>query len=216
MAIEIKFVKIFVEGDGDRAFIRDILKMWYNVILSDDQLKEVVIICKGYNQISKHIDEFRQIEIGQKREGGKNIVIFDADYEGVELDHGLKNKIEYLKNVKNKFGLKFETFLFPDNQKDGTLETMLESCINQKHKGIMECWQNLEECVKSKGDYTMPADKSKIYVYLECLHSSSKKEKDKIKDSNRNYTLTDIWIIDYDSNPFLQRLKSFFDEHLSN
>jgi hypothetical protein len=73
MAIDIKQIKIFVEGDGDKIFIRDILKLWYRINLTNDQLKEVVVICKGYNQIKNHVDEFQQIEVGQKREGGINV-----------------------------------------------------------------------------------------------------------------------------------------------
>jgi len=216
MAIDIKLVKIFVEGDGDQVFIRDILKLWYNITLTKDQLKEVVIICKGYNKISNQIDEFKQLEIGQKREGGKNLIIFDADYTGREEDHGFKNKKKYLDNIMQELGINFDLFLFPNNQNDGTLETMLESCMNPEHSGIMDCWKNMEICVDGKGNYTIPADKSKIYVYLECLHGITNKEKDKIKDPNRDFTLDDKWVINCENNPFLKELKDFFDASLNN
>lgn len=215
MAIGIKQIKIFVEGDGDKIFIRDILKLWYDINLTNDQLKEVVIICKGYNQIKNHVDEFQQIEIGQKREDGKNVIIFDADYSGRELDHGFEEKKKYIDHCKAELNIDFDLFLFPNNQNDGTLETMLESCINPEHSGIMECWESMEKCVNDKGKYTIPADKSKIYVYLECLHGISKKEKEKIKDPNRDFTMKDKWKIDYTNNPFLKELKIFLDAYLA-
>lgn len=214
MAIDIKQIKIFVEGEGDKIFVRDILKLWYGINLTNDQLKEVVIICKGYNQIKNHVDEFQQIEVGQKREGGKNIMIFDADYSGREKDHGFEEKKKYISKVKAELNIDFDLFLFPNNKNDGTLETMLESCINPEHSGIMECWENMEECVKVKGKYTIPADKSKIYVYLECLHGISNQEKEKIKDPNRDFTMNDKWKIDYTDNPFLKELKIFLDAYL--
>jgi len=215
MALDIKLMRIFVEGDGDKVFIRDILKLWYGINLTNDQLKEVVVICKGYNQIKNHVDEFQQIEIGQKREGGKNIIIFDADYTGREKDHGFQEKKKYIDQVKTELNIDFDLFLFPDNKNDGTLETMLESCINPAHSGIMECWKNMEGCVKGKGNYTIPADKSKIYVYLECLHGVNNKEKEKIKDPNRDFTMNDKWEIDYNKNPFLKELKKFLDAFLA-
>jgi hypothetical protein len=216
MAIDFQRNKIFVEGDADKIFIRDIFKLWYKIELSSIQLNEFVIICDGYSQIEKQKDQFKQTEQGQKREGGKNLVIFDADYVGGEAEHGIENKRKYLESIKNDLSIEFEVFLFPDNQKDGTLETILESCINPKHKGIIDCWYALEECIKSKGGYTIPADKSKIYVYLECLHGKSRAEKNKIKDQKRDFTLNEDWLIDCNNNPFLERLKSFFDEHLNN
>jgi predicted peroxiredoxin len=214
MAIDFRLVKIFVEGDGDKVFIRDILKKIYNVSFTNEQLKEVIIICKGYNQLSKQIDELKQIGIGEKREGGVNLVIFDADYTGREASHGYKNKKEYLEIEKKELGVEYELFLFPNNELDGTLETILESCIHPKHVGILDCWKSMETCVNEKGNYTAPADKSKIYNYLECLHGISNKEKDKIKDPNRDFTLEDKWVLDFNSNTFLNKLKDFFTENI--
>jgi hypothetical protein len=39
----------------------------------------------------------------------------------------------------------------------------------------------------------MPARKSKIYVYLEVLLGKTGKEKDKVKDRNRDFTNSDHW-----------------------
>jgi hypothetical protein len=122
---------------------------------------------------------------------------------------------KYIDQVKAELNIDFNLFLFPNNKNDGTLETMLESCINPEHAGIMECWESMEKCVNGKGKYTIPADKSKIYVYLECLHGISNKEKEKIKDPNRDFTMTDKWRIDYTDNPFLKELKIFLDVYLA-
>jgi len=213
MAIDIKLLKIFVEGDGDKVFVRDILKLWYGINLNKDQLKELIVICKGYNQINNQIDEFKQIGVGEKREAGKNLIIFDADYNGREVNHGFTNKVAYLKGEGVKLGIDFELFLFPNNHDDGTLETMLESCINPQHVGIMECWEGFESCVQAKGRYTIPANKSKMYVYLECLCGNSNSEKEKIKDPNRDFTLTDKWVIDDKTNAFLGALKNFLNQY---
>lgn len=214
MAIDFSKIKFFIEGKGDKAFIRDILNLWYGAEFSKARLNELILDCEGYANLSLHIDEFQQVNEGKKREGGINIVIFDADITGREAFHGFNEKLAYLNAKKNELGINFETFLFPDNAKDGTIETLLETCIHPDHKGILDCWHEFENCVNGKGEYTIPADKSKIYVYLECLHGITNAEKEKIKDPKRDFTLTDKWILDHTQNPTLANLKTFLDNHL--
>ena len=178
------------------------------------QLKELIIICNGYNQIFNHKNIFEQININGIREGGSNIIIFDADYTGFEKDHGYANKTKYLDEQKLKLGIDFDLFLFPNHKDDGTLETILESCINPANKEILDCWNNFEECVSIKNNsYTIPADKSKIYVYLECLSGRTNEEKEKIKDRNRDFKLTNNWIIDAKENQNLAILKTLLDKY---
>ena len=104
MGIDLKLIKFFVEGDGDKVLVRDLLKIWYGIELNKEQLRELIIICKGYNQLDKQIDEFRQIEVGQKRDGGANIIVFDADYTGREEDHGYAKKNRIFREEKNRIG----------------------------------------------------------------------------------------------------------------
>jgi hypothetical protein len=215
MAIDFSNIKIFVEGTGDKAFIRDILKLWYKLELSKKELDELILDCKGFAKMELHLDEFQQINKGQKREGGVNIVIFDADSTGNGAFHGFNDKLLYLEAKKKELGINFETYLFPDNATDGTIETLLETCINPVHQNILDCWHDFETCVNSKGEYNTPANKSKIYVYLECLHGNTKSEKEKLKDHNRDFTNKDIWQMDdYNDNPSLLKLKQFLDNQL--
>lgn len=215
MAVDIKLVKFFVEGDADKVFVRDLIKLWYNITLTKEQLKELIVKCDGFTQIGKHLDEFKQTELNGKRAGGINIVLFDADIKGGGEYHGFDEKLKYLEGRRAELGVEFDIFLFPNNKDDGTLETLLESCICQEHKSIMDCWEGFETCVTEKGKYTIPANKSKIYVYLECLHGTSNSEKDKIKDPNRDFTLTDKWTIDETTNPYLSVLKGLLDKYLA-
>lgn len=215
MAIDFKQIKFFIEGDGDWVLVRDLLKLWYGLELSKEGLKSLLIICGGYNGINSQADEFRQTNVGQKREGGKNIVIFDADFSERAEHHGFKEKTAYLEQKKNELNIEFETFLFPNNANDGTIETLLETCINPAHLGIMDCWNGFEVCVRSLSErYTIPAGKSKIYVYLECIHSAIDGKKEKIKDKDRDFTEIDKWVMDYNKNPYLKKLKTFLDGHL--
>ena len=213
MGLDIRQLNIFVEGDADRVFIRDVLKVFYQISLNESQLKETVFVCKSYNNLKHHKDEFLKVNVGGKKEGGRNVVIFDADITGNAENNGFESKCNYLDNIKAELEVNFDYYLFPDNFLDGTLEIFLEACIPDKHQRLMSCWNDLEKCV-SMDAYTIPADKSRIYFYLECLHGHTANEKGKIKDPNRNYTDENLWIFDFVNSNTVKRLKEFLDIYL--
>lgn len=106
-------------------------------------------------------------------DGGVNLVIFDAD------DDCEKRRKELLE-WKNKVGVEFELFLFPDDKAAGELEDLLEQIINSDNRPVMNCWRMYEDSLKDiilpwKGGMplTIPAKKTKIYAYLEVLLGDS-------------------------------------------
>lgn len=215
MEVGIRIVKFFVEGKSDKVFLRALLKLLYKIELNEEQWNEVIIVCGGHDGIPKQKHEFLEVNPGGKREGGNNIVLFDADYTATEKNHGFANKSMFLETIKNDFGLTFEYYLFPNNKDDGTLETLLKTCINPESEDIMSCWGNFEQCLEHSGKgFTLPAEKSRIYVYLECLHGTTKADKNKIKDLNRDFTDQRLWSFDFANNNDLIRLKTFLDKHL--
>lgn len=217
MAIDFTKIKFFVEGNGDQVFLRDILSIKFGSIFSKKRLEELIIIADGYSGIKNQIDEFKQIEKDKKREGGINIVIFDADYKNEkEATHGFKEKIAFLEGIKKEFDITFEYFLFPDNANDGTLETLLEHCIHPDNIEVLDCWRGFEQCIESKNKgYTIPANKTKIYAYLECLYGDTKDEKKKVKDPNRDFTEKDKWVFDEIKDGSFKEMFDFLNLHLS-
>lgn len=144
--------------------------------------------------------------------GGINLVIFDADED---YDMRVKDII----NWKIENNLDFELFLFPNNSLPGELEDLLEHIINANNRPILDCWESYEKELKvldipgrTPPPLTTPAKKSKIYGYLEALLFTSNKEKEKIKDRNRDYLNTLHWNLDASS---LEPLKAFLLKHLS-
>lgn len=55
----------------------------------------------------------------------------------------------------------------------------------------VDFWDNIPYSVSSP--LTIPAKKTKIYVYLETLSGKSRHHKKQIKDANRNYENTLHW-----------------------
>ncbi len=93
----------------------------------------------------------------------KTLIIFDTnkDYES--------NKKEILKVVsKTKQTISEEQiFLFPNNQDDGDLETLLLEIA--KHDEFLKCFEGYLECIKSKEHYKPIKNirKNMLYAYLE-------------------------------------------------
>lgn len=200
----VRSIQIFVEGESDIRLIGQAVCHWFGYSLKKEELKKT----DGWTIIqsdSEKGEALRQQMKYHSDNGGINLMVFDAD-----------NNIEQRRNEilrwKEEFGLEFELFLFPDNQSYGAVEDLLMQCINPKNQPVVDCWRSYVGCLKTKQiegrelPLTVPARKSEVYCYLETLLGDTKKEKELIKDRNRNFLNKDHWDIDC---PVIQPLKEF-------
>ncbi len=204
----IRPIQIFVEGDSDIQLIRQAVKYWFGYSLIDEELKK----SNGWTTIqsnSKDGEEIRQQMKYNSDNGGVNLIVFDADKE-------MGQRRSEVLQWKNDYNLDFELFLFPDNQNNGAVEDLLMNCINPKNQPIVDCWKSYVTCLKTKKienrnqPLTIPARKSEVYCYLETLLGETNKEKELIKDKNRNFLNTDHWDMDC---PAIQPLKEFLQPY---
>ncbi|PUD22233.1 DUF3226 domain-containing protein, partial [Helicobacter pylori] len=111
-----KEILIFVEGPSDKVSLEVYLYFLEDLPIKNFKVKDV----KGKDNLSKRLLEIEKYD--------KTLIIFDADknYES--------NKKEILKVVsKTKQTISEEQiFLFPNNQDDGDLETLLLKIANHK------------------------------------------------------------------------------------
>ncbi|WRD00296.1 hypothetical protein E5K75_01980 [Helicobacter pylori] len=148
-----KEILIFVEGPSDKVFLEVYLYFLEDLPIKNFKVQNI----KGKDNLSKRLLEIEQY--------AKTLIIFDADkdYES--------NKKEILKVVsKTKQTISEEQiFLFPNNQDDGDLETLLLEIA--KHTKFLKCFEGYLECIKSK-EYYKPIKnirKNMLYAYLEAL-----------------------------------------------
>jgi hypothetical protein len=140
-----------------------------------------------------------------------NLVVFDADTD-------FEKRKKEIENWKIEKELSFELFLLPNNKDIGALEDMLENIILDNNQPIFECWNRYERCLQSKTiegrtqELTTPAKKTKIYGYLEALLGTTKQEKEKIKEKERDYKNEEHWNLD---SAYLSSLKDFLLAHLA-
>ncbi|WQS12609.1 hypothetical protein KVC03_05315 [Helicobacter pylori] len=151
-----KEILIFVEGPSDRFFLEVYLLYLYfqeKFPIKNFKVQNV----DGKDNLSKRLLEIEKYD--------KTLIIFDADkdYES--------NKKEILKVVsKTKQTISEEQiFLFPNNQDNGDLETLLLKIA--KHEEFINCFESYLDCIKKKEHYKPIKNirKSKWYAYLEAL-----------------------------------------------
>lgn len=194
---------IIVEGLADLVFF----EQYYRHLFGKPAPKGFVFKTDGKDNLPKFANQMRTMSAN----GGINLVVFDADDD-------IEARRKELLAIKDQFGVEFELFLLPNNKETGALEDMLENIINPNNKPIFECWEGYEkELVKldipgrTPPPLTTPAKKTKIYGYLEAYHGETKREKELIKEANRNYADPRLWNLDAEH---LGALKGFLESYL--
>ncbi|RVZ58814.1 hypothetical protein EC568_00440 [Helicobacter pylori] len=164
---------IYTEGKSDKNFLSWCLDVWKNEDHFDQAHFDIIHV-EGKNNLFS--DEFcKRIEniLNNKDQAYKQVcIIFDADIkeENQESDAGFDNKLKHIRKEFKEKGTDFQKeqiFLFPNNQDDGDLETLLLEIA--KHDEFLKCFEGYLECIKSK-EYYKPIKnirKNMLYAYLE-------------------------------------------------
>ncbi|MDU9789365.1 DUF3226 domain-containing protein [Helicobacter pylori] len=208
---------IFVEGPSDKVFLEVYLYFLEDLPIKNFKVQNI----KGKDNLSKRLLEIEKYD--------KTLIIFDADkdYES--------NKKEILKVVsKTKQTISEEQiFLFPNNQDDGDLETLLLEIA--KHTKFLKCFEGYLECIKSKEHYKPIKNirKNMLYAYLEVFElqkffqykwdTNNKKneenividDKGKIKEEHQEEYEKLKEVIDFKSKSLIP-LKNFLEKSTEN
>lgn len=188
-------------------FVHDYLKHLKEDI-SDDDFE--IIDVGGKDKLRLFDNQMREAT----KNGEKNIVVFDCDYEAT--GGGLNNRKSTFEALKVSLGVNFDYFLFPNNQDEGAFEEMLLHVINPRHKGVLECFENYENCMKCRNEsmggdcYDMPNVKAKIYTYITSFKRSNSGI-GSVKSGNWDFGNTEYWDLDSE---YLNPLKSFLEQYL--
>ncbi|WQZ66373.1 hypothetical protein KVK90_01770 [Helicobacter pylori] len=212
-----KEILIFVEGPSDKVFLEVYLYFLEDLPIKNFKVQNI----KGKDNLSKRLLEIEKYD--------KTLIIFDADkdYES--------NKKEILKVVsKTKQTISEEQiFLFPNNQDDGDLETLLLEIA--KHDEFLKCFEGYLECIKSKEHYKPIRNirKNMLYTYLEVFElqkffqykwdTNNKKneeniiidDKGKIKEEHQEEYEKLKEVIDFKSKSLIP-LKNFLEKSTEN
>lgn len=143
-------------------------------------------------------------------EGGKNLIIFDADT--TKRGDGYENTKQRIAHETFDDGVTIDgIFLFPNNQDDGTFENLLEHLIPEgKHKVFLDCFSDYAKCLGT--EYKTPGVKDKMYEYISLQKGLTKKLKNEIKRGHWLWDNPEYWNLDAD---YLNPLKDFLAQHFS-
>jgi hypothetical protein len=218
--MEISKIKIFVEGKDDQALIRDALKLWYKIEINESQLNELIVKTNGYTNIPLLLNDFNEVDKGNKRESGVNILIFDADETGMDDKFNHKNdeyggflrKTHYLEKQKSELSINFEYYLFPKNEDEGCLEDFLRGI--SEYQDFYTCWDEMNLCLARYSKFSLPNKKGMIYSYIDSMFLPTNNEKEKMKkyQSSKDF-INNFWDLNPETNVFAAKLKSFLDNN---
>lgn len=200
-------VIIIVEGVADIRFVQDYISLLFGEDLKE---KSEILSAGGWTKLDSDSAFVQQLNQNSDN-GGVNLIIFDADAD-------CKARRKEILDWKESNNLDFELFLFPNDTDPGALENLLERIINQKNAPIFDCWEKYEIClgfIRIEGrsePLTRPAIKTKIYGYLEALLGESLKQKEQIKERERNYKNPDHWNLEAEA---ITPLREFLLANLS-
>ncbi len=211
-------IKIFCEGITDQVFIADCIEHFYNItfqretkhnnkdkldILIANQIQIVEI--GGCSKLNSELYIAELVDNHEK--GGRNIVIFDADYnEKPNGNKGYKSCKQKLEDIIRNKKLKFDYYIWPDNKNDGEIENLLRTLIPLDKECIYNCIDSHQTCLNG-----LPLNNLKIselkervgYYLYTCNLKSRPKERD--------YKNIEYWDLDESKSDSLKLFKTFID-----
>lgn len=197
-------VCIFIESDKETTneghFVRHIAELIY----AGDSKEIEIVGTGGYTNLKKFAVQMQR----NTDNGIKNLVIFDADFP---KEGGFEKRKAELLSVKAEKGVDFELFLFPNNKDDGTFEHLLEHLATEEHKGLLECFEGYESCIRGRNNpkYISPDQKAKMYAYVST--QTDPKDIKMFKKGDWRFNQTDLWNLDVD---YLKPLQDFLSLYL--
>lgn len=191
-------IKIFVEHQHHIKFIQDLASAKCGHTLA----KENFIVLSGLYGIGYAQQSF---EINSDA-GGINIVISDCF-------HGFSKDNQHMEEIKSRFSISFEHFIFPNNATTGSFESLLFDLIPNKYKDFKRFFSLYEREISNHAystgkTYNSPSDAGKLYAYLDAVLSV--KDKKMTNPDERDYLNKDYWDIHHESaEPFARFLCSY-------
>lgn len=209
-----KRIRIFCEGTSDQRFLRDFISINYKIEITDNELKSNIFIHNlgGWSKLRN-----LKKRITEELVDYKTLIFLDADDKKTADKAGLLATRTFVEQLMEEWEYdNYDLFVFPNNENEtGEVEDFFQEIINPENKEIFECWTTFENCLRQKNPaFTIPAKKSKIYVYHEALYGDTNAEKDKCKDAGRDFTDSRLWITNANENNYLKSVKDFLDSYL--
>lgn len=176
--------------------------------------KDIEFICIG--GIGNLFNETNINQICQAQEVGDQVLIF-IDADTVAKGYGFVKRRADMDNEMQARKIFFPYFIYPNNQDDGDVETLMEAVARRDlHPVFFDCFEDYEKCVSGVKDengqslYNTPNLKGKLHTYMSAQKLSNKLRR-KLGAGDWLFSNTDYWDLNAIA---LQPLKEFLSTNL--
>lgn len=178
--------------------------MFMKTLLSVMNLHDNVIIDTVNGK--DNLQNAKNVFVANTLEGGKNLIIFDADT--TRNCGGFKQRQKEILEKVGELGITAELFLFPNNKDDGCFENLLlDIALKERYKTFFDCYSDYEKCLGD--DYEHPNLKGKVFTYISSMKSLTKKQRENLGRGCWLFDNPEYWDIE---NEALLPLKEFLNE----
>ncbi len=198
--------KIFIEAEDKTTPECNFLKAFVDLHFPT---KEVDFICIG--GIGNLFNETNKNQIYQAQAIGEQVLIL-IDADTIAKGHGFVKRKAEMDNDIQTLKLSVPYFIYPNNNDDGDIETLMESAARRDlHQVFFDCFEDYEKCVSGVKDesgqplYNTPNLKGKLHTYMNAQKLSNKLRR-KLGTGNWLFDDTNYWDLNAVS---LQPLKDF-------
>ena len=186
-------LKIIIEGSDDIRFLEDFIEFHFKKEVS----REIFIVADGKTEKLKKIQPSVTSET--------NILIFDAD------DKDYQSTLNKVQAECTRLKLSIDGFfLFPNNEIEGNLETLLLECIPNQNRVLLTCIGDYQKCKGATGLDSLNEIDSKEFLYI--YHGSFDGKKFGAAKSTKRKYVPELWDLNA---PLTSRLKDFLTPYFS-
>lgn len=203
--------KIFVEGGSDKKFIDFLLLQFFGI-----KDPELVIDVKGKDKLK---DNPLLINERRRSEKAKNLIIFDTDFNNSVSKGGREKRLGEYQAVGHDLNIQLSIFLLPfDDQNEGLLEDLLNTCLKEEFNFFDNCWNTMIECTKASNvdKINLPAQKAFLFSKIDLFKEHRSEEWNYKSSSKYQYDDNGIWVFERDKNENLDKLLKFIEDNLFN
>lgn len=203
--------KIFIEAENDRTPEYHFLKAFVDLHFPAKDIDFIRIGGIGNLFNETNINQMYQAQTI----GDQVLILIDADT--VAKGYGFVKRKADIEHDMQTRKISFPYFIYPNNQDDGEVETLMESIARRDlHPVFFDCFEDYEKCVSGVKDkdgqplYNTPDLKGKLHTYMSAQKLSNKLRR-KLGAGDWLFSNTDYWDLNA---TVLQPLKDFLATNL--
>ncbi len=208
-----KLLRIFVEGSTDEKFLTDLIRVRFGKIISKSEL----IITGGWSNLFNE-ENINVIQLVAAQDGS-SLVIFDTDKDSDIVEESFVIRQELLINKAKQNKVLINLFLFPSNEEDGDIESLLQTIANPVvYKPFAACFEPYFDCLhaynrqyQSETGKDLKVWPGKIRRKLALINFLNFHDQES-NANKRDYTDTNFW---NPNSPALHPLIEFLRPHFS-